>query len=358
MTALNTAAEFTTVIAPRGDTLDEALASALGEAATASWLIAHRTYSPEVVTVSDGQGLAAALLITHRPYTAYRKIARMWARSDAALDTGVAALVTHAAEVGKVAALKWEDAEAEQLSHALRNGFRPMPLPTPSGLGTSQRAGYVRWLEDIPHRDVPYYRQTTEYSCGPVALLMAQSAETNEPITRAQELQLWRRSSHQPGAGPIALGVYTDLNTFRPEVFISTEEVILGEHLLKDWELEVRELFDGADELMAGELGIPITYRFLPLDELAAEIDSGAQALLLVDEIYFHDDTGSHWILAHGHAAGTFLINDPWIDGDNGDSWVDANDLPIAAADLNNIVMWGDPAFRALVVLRPTESTN
>ena len=205
------------------------------------WLIPHEIYSPELVLAHDKTGLAAAILVTHRPYTAYRKIARVWLRSTAALDAAVEHLVGHIQQLGGVAALKWQDEQATQRDHAIRNGFETMPAPVPSGAGTSHRAGYVRWMNPVPNRTVPYYRQTTEYSCGPVALLMAQSAKTGAPITRGDEMRLWRRAAHQPGAGPIALAVYADLGTFQPEVFISTEDVILGEHLHKQWELEVRE---------------------------------------------------------------------------------------------------------------------
>ncbi len=339
--------------AKRGSDLGSDLSQALGEEVSELWLLPHEIYSPELVLAHDHEGLAAAILVTHRPYTAYRKIAQVWLRSEAALDAAVKDLVGHAQQLGDVAALKWQDEHADQRSHAIRNGFEEMPAPVPSGVGTSQRAGYVRWLHSMPKRTVPYYRQTTEYSCGPVALLMAQSARTGVPITRAAELRLWRRAAHQPGAGPIALAVYADLDTFQPEVFISTEDVILGEHLHKQWELEVRELFDGEDERAAGELGIPITHRVFALDEVAAELESDSAVLLLIDEIFFHDDTGSHWILAHTHHEGTFLVNDPWIDAEHGDSWVDASDLPLRKHELEKIAWWGDPAFRGLVVLRP-----
>lgn len=352
-----TSARITVRREPRRSNLDPELAKALGEDQSASWFSPHQIYSPELVLAHDDEGLAAAILVTHRPYTAYRKIAQIWVRTTAALDAAVEYLVAHALQVGGVAALKWQDEQADQRDHAIRNGFEDMTAPVPSGAGTTQRAGYVRWLHAVPNRPVPYYRQTTEYSCGPVALLMAQSAETGEPITRAAELRLWRRAAHQPGAGPIALAVYADLDTFRPEVFISTDEVILGEHLHKRWELEVRELFDGEDERAAGELGIPINHRLFSLDEVAAELGSGSAVLLLIDEIFFHDDTGSHWILAHAHHRDIFLVSDPWIDAENGDSWVDASNLPVHKADLEKIAWWGDPAFRSLVVLRPAQQT-
>lgn len=342
-----------TTIAPRGEHLSDELLAAIGEETATAWLQIPKVYNPEVVLVERENKPAAALLVTHRPYTAYRKIAHAWWHDEAALDVAIDALLTHSIALGNVAALKWEDTQAALGEHARRNAFVPMPAPIPSGAGTHHRAGYVRWLADVPHRPVPYYRQTTEYSCGPVALLMAESARTGVPITRDVELKLWRRAAHQPGSGPIALAVYADLSVHRPEVFISTDDVILGEHLLKPWELEVRALFDGEDERTAGELGIPITHRVFTLNEVANEIESQAGVLLLIDEVYFHAETGSHWILAHGHGDGVFVVSDPWIDAENGDSWIDASDLPVAEADLEKIAWWGDPAFRALVVLRP-----
>lgn len=341
-------------IAAREETLSEALSAAIEPAEAERWLAVPAVYLPEVVTVTGDDGaVVAALLVTHRPHTAYRKIARAWWSDPTALDAAVSALEAESRAVGGIATLKWEDADGTLAEHALRNGFTPLAPPIRSGAGTSVTAGYRRDLVEIARQQVPYYRQTTEYSCGPVALLMAQAAQTRETITRDVELRLWRQAAHLPGCGPIALAVNTDLGVFRPEVYISTDQPILGEHLVSDMELEVRELFDGEDTRRAGELGIPIHHRLFALDEIARSVQAGAPVLLLIDELYFHDDTCSHWVTAHAFGEGYFLLNDPWIDAAHGESWVDAGDLPVAAADLELVAAWGDPAFRALVVLNP-----
>nr|WP_279549645.1 peptidase C39 family protein [Leucobacter weissii] len=328
----------------------------LGEEERDAWLAIPEVYHPEVVELRGEHGVEAALLVTHRPHTAYRKIARLRALNDAALDAAVAALLDEARGRGGVASVKWEDADGGAGAHALRNGFSPLPAPIPSGAGTAAAAGYVRYLDDWPHRSFPYYRQTTEYSCGPVALLMAQAGASDGGITRAQELRIWRRAAHFPGCGPTGLAVHADLDVYRPEVEVSTSGPLLNEHLGDEVGLEVRALVDADDEDRAAELGIPVRHRLTTVDEIAAHVSADRPVLLLIDELLLHGTACAHWVLAHGYRDGFFLLHDPWIDAENGESWVDTHDLPIAASDVDAITWWGDPAYRGVIVLHPASA--
>ena len=58
-------------------------------------------------------------------------------------------------------------------------------------------------------RKLPYYNQSTDFTCGPSSLMMAMTAlDKSQAIDRAHELQLWREANTvfmgkgHPGSSP------------------------------------------------------------------------------------------------------------------------------------------------------------
>src|SRR4051812_48697213 len=63
-------------------------------------------------------------------------------------------------------------------------------------------------------RKLPYYNQSTDFTCGPSSLMMAMTAlDKSQPIDRAHELQLWREANTvfmgrgHPGSSPYGLAL-------------------------------------------------------------------------------------------------------------------------------------------------------
>jgi hypothetical protein len=69
-------------------------------------------------------------------------------------------------------------------------------------------------LEGPVGRKLPYYNQSTDFTCGPSSLMMAMTAlDKSQPIDRAHELQLWREANTvfmgkgHPGSSPYGLAL-------------------------------------------------------------------------------------------------------------------------------------------------------
>ncbi len=56
-----------------------------------------------------------------------------------------------------------------------------------------------------------------------------------------------------------------------------------------------------------------------------------------------------HWILVHGLEGDHFIAHDPWSEVSQGESWLDAYDVPLSADALNRIAWTGDPPYRAML---------
>ena len=74
----------------------------------------------------------------------------------------------------------------------------------------------------------PYYQQTTDFTCGPAALLMTMAAlDENFVLTQQAELDIWRTAttifmtSGHGGTHPLGLALAAVQFGYRPQVFIN-----------------------------------------------------------------------------------------------------------------------------------------
>ncbi|MFE6965710.1 peptidase C39 family protein [Agromyces sp. NPDC057679] len=354
--------------------LDDELRATLGETRAARWASPRAPYSPRIDVAHRDGGPVAAALTSRRGATAAVKIVDVWWRDEA--DTAAAAAlvdeIVARAEAAGDAAVKWEVPFGQELpSFAVERGFAPFAAPHPSAPGTLGSRGYVRWLLDVPHDEAPYYAQTTLYTCGAVSGLLAAEAageagfgaadaSRDVPVDgrpapsladRDLELAFWRRASNYPAIEPVGLGVVMreTLPADVPvEVFLDHDGPVLIESYSgfeRDFRVELQ-----AESLRQGEAtGVPVHRTRIAIEEIARRVAGGDLALLLIDEAPMHGETGPHWVLAHAAGEGVIVIEDPWISSDEGETWVDSHELPIAHADLDRMVAWGEAGYRGVV---------
>ncbi|MFB6612067.1 peptidase C39 family protein [Agromyces sp. NPDC056379] len=343
--------------AVRGPLLEGALRDAIGADAAAAWERPRHPYDPTVRVLRDGERPIAAALTTRRPSTAATKIVDLWAIDDAAAATLLDELIA-ASEARGDAALKWElPGHAEAPEPARRRGFIDLRAPHPSAPGTIGTRGLVHWHRAFPHVEPSYYGQTTLFTCGAVTGLLAAEAVGAEGFVADRatdhdlELAFWRQASNYPAIEPIGLAVVmreTLPDSIGVEVFLDSEGPVLIEGY-EGFERAFRAELQGDSRRQAGELGVTVSGERLSIDEIGRRVASGRLALLLIDEQPMHGETGPHWVLAHAFQDGVFLIQDPWISSDDGETWVDTHDLPVAASDLDRMVAWGEAGYRGVV---------
>jgi len=359
-------------LALSGSGLPERLATILTTEQRERWSIDRSFYSPEIVllTGSDGDGdgdrVEAAALLSSRPHTAAVKIVDVVTASGLSGPAARSATlrlvgaVQAAARDRGLASVRWEAHPGAADPGSF--GFQPLPAPRRSGPGTAGPAGFVWWAQDWPHREVDYYRQTTNYTCGAVAALLAQPFDVfagTEPDIRRAELAFWRQATNFPACEPVGLAVaiHGRLTEHDGAGAAAGLEVYLDAPgpVLLEWEPEghgraLRAELQQISRDDAESRGLPIRPARLGIDELADAVGRGRLALLLVDETLMHGDLEPHWVLAHATRGEVFLIQDPWVDAEHGESWVDAHDLPVRAADLDRMMNWGDPGYRGVIL--------
>lgn len=337
------------------------VADALGTERAARWRIGRDGYRPAVEALADGDRILAAVLTSGRPATAATKIVDLWVSPDApdgAADRLVEGVLARARERGD-AAVKWELPEGVTApASAADHGFARMRAPW-GAVGTEVTQGLVRWLVPIAHEEPGYYGQTTLFTCGAVAGLIAAErfgrpgfAGETEP-DRELEIDFWRRASNYPACEPIGLAV-TVQEHLGGDGAVQVALDHPGPVLLEDFsgfDHDFRAELQRESRKRAADLGIPIDGARVPMSEVATRVAAGEQALLLIDEAPMHADPGPHWIVAHAAAGPYVVVEDPWVNRETGETWVDTHELPIHVDDLERLVAWGPDGYRGVIFL-------
>ncbi|MGK0721945.1 peptidase C39 family protein [Leucobacter sp. W1478] len=377
--ALAVTAEPFTHLGPEG-------AHRLGPARTALWSADRALFAPEVFRARYANGeLAAAALVTSRRGTSYRKIVDLWcapvpgsgesAAADTRLfdDTAFAAVLDAIiAELPQgVLALKFEERPAvaplwpEALAALAARGFVPDPLPVHSVESTLGGVrGFTRWEGRAPRSTIGYYGQTTDVTCGAVTALMAletEGARLLQPADHAHnrtiEIELWRTATNMPAIEPVGLAVATARAAAErrvpfslPRVYLSVPSPVLLEWYEGD-ERQLRADLQAESARQADALGIEVVHEWIGVDEIATAISAGNFVFLLIDLTLMINDPTPHWVLAHDVIDGCVIIDDPWVEKDHGETWVDTHHLPVPFASVDEMTRWGEPAYRGVVVV-------
>ncbi|WP_084125805.1 peptidase C39 family protein [Demequina sp. NBRC 110054] len=336
------------------EALDADLATALGADRADRWRIDRSAYEPTIRV--RGEAPRAAVLTSARPATAATKIVDLWWDDEAEAVALLEEVIAAAMERGD-AVVKWETAPGTELpGFAAARGFSALRRPW-SAKGTEVYGGHALWLRHLPHHEPGYYAQTTMFTCGAVAALIASeelgsAGFHGDDGDRDHEVDFWRRASNYPACEPVGLAVAIreDLRTVPVAVSLDVDGPVLLEGFEgfdRDFRAELQEQSWGKAEA----LGVPVSRSRVTVEQIAARVADGEIALLLIDEHPMHGTHGPHWIVAHASDGDVVVVEDPWTESEHGETWVDTHDLPVALADLDRLVTWGDDGYRGVIFL-------
>lgn len=209
-------------------------------------------------------------------------------------------------------------------------------------------------------RRVPHYRQTTDFTCGPSACLMAMKAlDRRRAMRRAEELAIWREATTifmgpaggHGGCGALGLALALVRRGFRAEVHLSHRGVLLGRRSRSPDRQEVMRLLQARDLAEARARGIPVRYGRLSLGQLEAAA-AKAVPIVLCSTRLIHGDSVPHWVVVTGFDAGRVYVNDPWVALDQGRTARDMTDIPVARREFDRMACYGRGRERAVVLVR------
>ncbi len=345
-------AEHLSIPVPQDADVD-AVAASLGlPAVTADALARARGALVRTAHRLERDGQVVWALGIHRPHTAQEKLFA-WS-GDPALLGELTRLVADQVRAAEGIGVKVEVPAAPWAAAAVAAGLTRLAAPVSPGPPPVDPVlvpeGFVVRLGGWSRPEVSYFRQTTDFTCGPVASLMGLQAVGRRGVPdRAEELRLWRDATSMPACDVDGLtAALADRGVVTEAVVSQTTPLEIEPHPA-EWLRDLREVVhrDFWDRSVAA--GVRLEVGEVSAARVLAEVGAGRVVVLLIDELAMHGEACAHWVLVHGEAGGVALVEDPWTDADLGESWVDAHELPVTPDGLDAMIGWGD--HRAMIVL-------
>lgn len=206
--------------------------------------------------------------------------------------------------------------------------------------------------------DAPYYQQTTDFTCGPAALMMA--LKTLIPcytLSRQEELQIWREAttifmtSGHGGCSPYGLALSAHQRGARAELYINQAGAPFLDGVRDPDKKAVVEVVHEDFLRQISATGIGIHVQDIPPDKLRKLLRSGHAMIALISTWRLNRNKAPHWVFVAGADQHFVYINDPDTTDAPWQSETDYQLVPINIEEFITMACFGQTRLRALLVL-------
>lgn len=222
----------------------------------------------------------------------------------------------------------------------------------------------IRSVEQAPrYRPIPWYQQTTEFSCGPASLMMAMaSLDPGIELKQQLELDLWREAttvfmtSGHGGCHPIGLALAAARRGFNAEVLLNQEGPLFVESVRDENKRHIISLVHNQFVERAKQHQVALHYRDVSQDDIQEWLDQGAGVLVLISTYRMNSRKAPHWVSVSAMDDICLYVHDPDPDGEQ--NALDCQYMPIARADFDKMSAFGRERLRTAVVIRPAQKVK
>ena len=211
--------------------------------------------------------------------------------------------------------------------------------------------------ENLHSLSVPWYGQTTEFTCGPAAAMMAMAAlDSHYQPSVSEELALWREAttifmtSGHGGCHPIGLALAMHRRGLDCAVYLNQSTALFADGVRADSKKTVIQQVDRDFRESARKQKLPVVEQEFTQEQLQQWLEEGALALLLISTYRLDGKKTPHWVTLTGIDGECLYVHDP--DSDDEDNPLDSQYLPIARADFEKMSLFGKEKLRTAVVVR------
>jgi ribosomal protein S18 acetylase RimI-like enzyme len=325
-----------------------------------------RAHATTLVEEADGVVRGYAMLL----FNAGTSLARLYSFAVApdfrrqGIGVRLLAAVDQASEQRDCAAIRLEVRRDNAPATALfrKSGYR-------------QFGSYADYYEDhmdalrlekslAPHlsRDlarVPYYCQTTDFTCGAAALMMAMKAlDPSFALDRKLELRIWREAttvfmtSGHGGCGPYGLALAAYHRGFVVEIYVNEIGSLFVDSVRSREKKDVIRLVheDFVEEIE--RCHIQLTHGALNVRQLQEKFEEGGIPIVLISSYRIYREKFPHWVVVTGFDERFIYVHDPYIDSDQGKTLMDCVSMPILQKDFERMARYGKAGQKAVVILK------
>ena len=219
----------------------------------------------------------------------------------------------------------------------------------------------------------PWYQQSTDFSCGPAALMMAlNSLKPSFGCSVEQELDIWRQAntvfmtSGHAGCHPVGLALATQKLGFEAEVFVNQTSDLFIDGVRSGHKKSILQVVDNQFFERAKQDQIEVHNREYQLEDIADALAKGHAVICLISTYQFDHKKAPHWV-AITHIDQTFLyFHDPdaSVEGISADSSLleeqslyqtselDYQHVPIIKEDFAKLSIFGKSKLKTCLVIK------
>lgn len=206
---------------------------------------------------------------------------------------------------------------------------------------------------------LPYYSQSTPFTCGPAALMMAMhQQDKSRPLDRAEEIRIWREATTVymttglGGTSPFGLALAAAHRGFEAQVWASHLVTPFLDSVRSDHKrklmVEVHQTFLADCQ----QSGVVLAQRDLLLTDIPALLAEGWALLILISTWRLNRNKAPHWVWLVDVDEHHAFLNDPDIDEDFQQSEIDNQFMPVSFNELDAMTRYGKNRYRAAVLVR------
>lgn len=204
---------------------------------------------------------------------------------------------------------------------------------------------------------IPWYQQTTEFTCGPASLMMSMAGIDNAwQCEQALELDLWREAttifmtSGHGGCHPIGLALAAQKRNFSARVFLNTKQPLFIDGVRSTTKKEIMTLVHEQFVARARQQGVEIVYQDITQAQVEQLLGEGFGVLVLISTYQLDGKKAPHWVAVTGIDEHCLYVHDPDA-SDNAQIAFDCQHVPIAREDFAKMSAFGTHRLRAAVAI-------
>ncbi|MFG1499507.1 GNAT family N-acetyltransferase/peptidase C39 family protein [Halobacteriovorax sp. XZX-3] len=207
-------------------------------------------------------------------------------------------------------------------------------------------------------RNIPYYQQTTDFTCGPSALMMAlRFLRPKIKLNQELELDLWREAttiymaSGHGGCGPHGIALAAANRGLKTEIYINRKSSLFTDTVRDKKKKQVIELVQSNFEKKLKEVGVKTHFKNYGISKIREIIEGGGLALVLISAYRLTETKVPHWIVITNIDDEFIYFNDPDLK-DNQDK-VDNINIPVGIDEFEKMAKYGSGQLKCVISLFP-----
>lgn len=218
----------------------------------------------------------------------------------------------------------------------------------------------IRYLSiDKTQRLTPWYQQTTPFTCGPAALMMAMaSLDETRVVDQKQELDIWREATTifmttgHGGCHPLGLALAASQRGFSVEVLINTEGPLFLDGVRSAHKKEVLGVVHQQFvEKTEQDMHIRVMYEEIGQQRISDWLQEGYAVIILISTFRLDGKKAPHWVAVTGIDERCFYVHDPDA-GDDSQLAIDNQYLPITREDFDKMSAFGSGRLRTALAIK------